>query len=94
MLRQFNRSLKTFIKILRKDKRLAFELLQSRAEKYLGFSLYLIDPIRIRTRLFELRQTEKINSDLVRFGNYSLVEKNYYDQPNNNVAWYWRRCAF
>ena len=74
MLDQFLRSVKTFKKICRADKVLDFNILQSRIEKYLGFSVFFIDPARIRTRLFELSRTEKMSPELQLYGNYYLLK--------------------
>ena len=81
MLAQLFRSLKTFKKIWKADKKLAFSLLQSRVEKYLGFSIFFIDPTRIRTRLFELYRTEKKISELTLYGNYYLDKRLIPEHP-------------
>ena len=59
MISKLVRSVKTFVKIWKMDKRLAFEISQSRVEKYLKFSVYLVDPLRRRTFSFEQKNTEK-----------------------------------
>ena len=75
------RSFKTFLKIWKMDKRLAFEISQSRLEKYLKFSVYLVDPLRRRTYSFELKNTDKPSADLIAYGNYFLIGNNIPDNP-------------
>ena len=70
MISQLLRSFKTFLKIWKMDKRLAFEISQSRLEKYLKFSVYLVDPLRRRTYSFELKNTDKPSADLIAYGNF------------------------
>ena len=81
MISQVVRSFKTFLRIWKMDKRLAFEISQSRLEKYLKFSVYLVDPLRRRTFNFEQRNTQKPSEDLVAYGNYFLIGNNIPDQP-------------
>lgn len=81
MLDQFIRSLKTFKKIWKADKVLAFSVLQSRIEKYLGFTIFFVDPARIRTRLFEISRTEKKSPDLRIYGNYHLFKDLIPERP-------------
>lgn len=66
------RSFRTFARIARQNPRLAWDLSQLRLEKYFGFTLHWIDPLRRAVRSYEVANTHLGGPELIPYGNYYL----------------------